>query len=536
MSGHRFAGYWSGGSEPVAVRPDALRDAAGRVREPAHIVRTPEGHVGVAFGGSVSASPTEGALALLGTLPPLYPEWLGDRSFNEAHRVRFAYIAGEMANGIATTAMVIAMARAEMLGFFGAAGLSFDRVSRSVDELVDALGTDGPAWGVNLIHSPSESALEERVAALLIARGVPIVSCSAFMGLTLAIVHASAAGLRVDPQGKIVRARGVFAKISRPETAGRFMAPAPDEMLRALVSRGLLTEHEATLAAHVAVAEDVTVESDSGGHTDNRPLVALFPAILALRDELTRKHGYARPIRVGAAGGLGTPASLAAAWSLGAAYVVTGSVNQAANESGLSAMGRSLLAKADVADVIMAPAADMFELGVNVQVLKRGTMFGPRAQKLYEVYREHDALEAIPAPVRQKLEREIFRASLDEIWAQTRAFWARRDQDELAKAEREPRHRMALTFRWYLGMASRWAIDGEPSRAMDYQIWCGPAMGAFNRWTAGTFLEEQSHRGVVQIALNLMEGSAAVTRAHQLRAYGAPIGAEAFTFAPRPLA
>jgi trans-AT polyketide synthase/acyltransferase/oxidoreductase domain-containing protein len=535
VSGHRIAGYWLAGSEPVAETAEAIQHAVARVREPLHVVQTARGGVGVAFGGTLSATPSASGLALLGTLPPLYPEWLGDRSFNEVHRVRFAYIAGEMANGIATTAMVIAMARAEMLGFFGAAGLSFERVERSVDELVRELGTHGPSWGVNLIHSPNESALEERVAALLIERGVPIVSCSAFMGLTPAIVHASTAGLRVDPQGNIVRPRGVFAKISRPETAARFMAPAPDEMLRGLIARGLITEHEAQLAAHVAVAEDVTVESDSGGHTDNRPLVALFPAILALRDELVRKHGYRRPIRVGAAGGLGTPAALAAAWSLGAAYVVTGSVNQAANESGLSAIGRSLLAKADVADVIMAPAADMFELGVNVQVLKRGTLFGPRAQKLYEVYREHDSLEAIPQDVRVKLEKDLFRASLDDIWAQTRAFWARRDQDELAKAEREPKHKMALTFRWYLGMASRWAIDGEPSRAMDYQVWCGPAMGAFNRWTAGTFLAEQEHRGVVQIALNLLEGSAVVTRAQQLRAYGAPVGAEAFSFVPRPL-
>ena len=88
------------------------------------------------------------------------------------------------------------------------------------------------------------------------------------------------------------------------------------------------------------VAEDITVEADRGGHTDNRPLVALLPAILALRDELAARHGYTRPIRVGAAGGLGTPAAVAAAFALGAAYVLTGSVNQAAVESGLSDDGQ----------------------------------------------------------------------------------------------------------------------------------------------------------------------------------------------------
>ena len=33
-----------------------------------------------------------------------------------------------------------------------------------------------------------------------------------------------------------------------------------------------------------------------------------------------------------------------------------------------------------MADVMMAPSADMFEMGVKVQVLKTGTMFAMRAR------------------------------------------------------------------------------------------------------------------------------------------------------------
>jgi hypothetical protein len=61
-------------------------------------------------------------------------------------------------------------------------------------------------------------------------------------------------------------------------------------------------------------------------------------------------------------------------------------------------------------------------------------------------------------------------------------------------------------------------------------------MGAFNRWVEGTFLAEPRNRSVVQIALNLLEGAAAVTRAHQLRTCGVPVPASAFHFAPRRLA
>jgi len=94
---------------------------------------------------------------------------------------------------------------------------------------------------------------------------------------------------------------------------------------------------------------------------------------------------------------------------------------------------------------------------------------------------------------------------------------------------------MALVFRWYLGLSSRWAIAGDASRRADYQIWCGPAMGAFNAWVKGSFLEPAANRNVPQIALNLLEGAAAVTRAQQLRSAGVPVPNEAFRFAPRPL-
>ncbi len=513
-------------------------DAIHEVRRPIHMVREPgSGRLGVALDGQLlpsSAADAQSTWPLMGSLPALYPEWLGDRSFNEVHGVRFPYVAGAMANGIATTDLVIAMAHAGMLGFFGAAGLTRDRVSAALDELESTLG-DRYSWGSNLIHSPNEPALERSVADLYIERDVRRVSASAYMGLTPAIVRYACTGLSEDASGFIQRKNYVFAKISRPEVARRFMAPAPKEILEKLVADGLLTADEARLAARVPVAEDYTVEADSGGHTDNQTLTAVFPVVLDLRNEMMREHGFARPIRVGAGGGLGTPSAVAAAFSLGAAFVVTGSVNQGAVESGLCEEGRKLLAQADMGDVMMAPAADMFELGVKVQVLKRGTMFAVRAQQLYDHYVTYDGIEFMPEAVREKLEKSVLGTPCEEIWKGTREFFLERDPHEVERAEREPKHRMALVFRWYLGLSSRWAIAGDPARRMDYQIWCGPAMGAFNDWVKGSFLEPPESRTAVQIARNLLEGAAVVTRAQQLRSYGVPVPSAAFHYSPRPL-
>jgi PfaD family protein len=155
-----------------------------------------------------------------------------------------------------------------------------------------------------------------------------------------------------------------------------------------------------------------------------------------------------------------------------------------------------------------------------------------RARKLFDLYRAYGRLEDIPAVQRNTLERDYFRASLEGIWEQTREFFAQRDPQQVERATRDPKHKMALVFRWYLGQSSVWANTGEPSRKVDYQIWCGPAIGAFNQWAHGTFLERPEHRDVVTIAMNLLVGAAALTRAGWLRTQGVPLPPDAQSCVP----
>ncbi|MBL8215385.1 MAG: PfaD family polyunsaturated fatty acid/polyketide biosynthesis protein [Bryobacterales bacterium] len=515
-----------------AFRGTALRSLLFRIRETLEVIKaTTDGAMGLRLQGD-TGDPQH---RVAGVLPPLYPEWLGDRSFQEVHGTRFPYVVGEMADGIATTTIVIAAAKAGFLGFFGAAGLGYEYVEQALTEISRELDGAGLPWGSNLIHSPAEPLLEESVADLYIARNVRRVSASAFMALTPSVVRIAAAGLHLDGAGRIQRKHYIFAKISRPETAAQFMAPPPQEMLDALVAKGSITREEARLAARIPVAEDISVEADSGGHTDNRPLVCLLPVILELRDQIAAKYEYDRPIRVGAAGGIGTPGAAAAAFGMGAAFVMTGSINQSAIEAGTSPAVKAMLAEATVSDVMMAPAADMFEIGVKVQVLKRGTMFAVRAAQLYRVYSEYTSLDTIPAALRKQLESEIFLAPFQEIWDECVRFWQQRDPGQVVKAEKDARHKMALVFRWYLGKASRWARSGDPKRRLDYQIWCGPAMGAFNAWVKDSFLAAPANRNVAQIGLNLLEGAAVITRAQQARSYGIALPESAFSFPPRLL-
>jgi PfaD family protein len=312
----------------------------------------------------------------------------------------------------------------------------------------------------------------------------------------------------------------VIAKVSRIEVARKFLSPPPRKLLTELVGQGLLSAEEAALASSVPVAQDLTAEADSGGHTDNRPAITLLPTMLALRDQLAGQHGYEVAPDIGLGGGISTPQSTAAAFAMGAAYVLTGSINQGCTEAGTSAAVRRMLAEARQADVAMAPSADMFEMGVKVQVLKRGTMFAQRASKLYELYTTYQDYASIPADQRAALERDYFRRSFDEEWASTRSFFQRRDPRQIDLAAANPRHRMALVFRSYLGQSSGWANSGEPTRQIDYQIWCGPSMGAFNQWVQGSYLEDPQNRQTVTIASNLLVGAAMTTRANWLQQQG----------------
>jgi trans-AT polyketide synthase, acyltransferase and oxidoreductase domains len=514
----------------------SIRAALMRVTRPVYLVNC-EGQPAVAQEGAVrigSKKPLgSGVYPLLAYVPPLHPKDLGDPFFKRSLNLRFAYIAGAMANGITSVEMVAETGRNGMLGFFGAAGLLPEEIEAAIAILQQQL-KDRP-FGFNLIHNPYNPELEAAVVDLYLRRGIRLISASAFLDLTLPLVYYRVKGLVRGASGMVECPNKVIAKVSRVEVARKFLSPPPQKLLSQLIDRRLITADEASLAASIPMADHLTAEADSGGHTDNRPALTLLPTMLALRDEMVETYRYPRSLCVGLAGGIANPASTTAAFAMGAAYVLTGTINQACVEAATSATVRQMLAEADQADVIMAPSADMFELGVKVQVLKRGTMFPLRAAKLYELYVTYDRYENIPVKQREVLERDFFKTTFEREWEQTKRFFSRREPHQISRAEQDPKHKMALVFRSYLGQSSKWAKTGDPERKIDYQIWCGPAIGAFNRWVKGSCLENPEQRRTVAVAMNLLFGAAFETRINWLRCQGVETANRAAKFSPLPL-
>jgi PfaD family protein len=523
---------WQGPVEAIASDEEAIRGSLLSFNEILYVVRA-QGETSLTCAGELGPRPAGAAnpVDVLAVLPPLPVANLGDPGFKACYGTRYAYYGGAMASAISSAQMVITMGKAGLLGSFGAAGLPPARLEAAIQQIQAEL-PEGP-YAFNLIHSPHEEALERRAVELYLRYGIHAVEASAFLDLTPHIVYYRAAGLSLGADGRVNIQNRVIAKVSRREVAVKFMQPAPANILAQLVQEGKISEQQAALAQRVPVADDVTVEADSGGHTDNRPLVCLMPAMLALRDEIQEKFQYDQPVRVGAAGGISTPASALAAYAMGAAYICTGTVNQACVESGACEHTKNLLAKASMADVMMAPSADMFEMGVKVQVLKTGTMFAMRASKLYELYSKYESVEQIPAEEREKLEKQVFKRGLEEIWTDTVKFFTERDPEQIVRANDNPKRKMALIFRWYLGLSSRWSASGEKGRELDYQIWCGPSIGPFNDWTRGTYLAEPQNRKVVDVALHILNGSAYLARVQSLRNAGVQVSARLSAYYPR---
>jgi len=506
---------WQGPQETIATEETELQSLLLDLHKALWIVNT-GGKVGAAADGELVHSET--GSSILGFVPAVPLESLGDPAFRATYGTRAAYYAGAMAGGIASEDLVIALGKAGLLSSFGAGGCSPKRVEAAIQKIQADL-PEGP-YAFNLLNSPNEPATEQRVAEMYVQYNVPVVEASAYLDITYALVYYRVSGLSLGADNQVDINHRVIAKISRKEVARRFLSPAPTDLVNRLLEEGKITPQQAGWSQQVPMADDITVEADSGGHTDNRPLVCLMPTMLALRDELQEKFQYPVPVRIGAAGGISTPQSALAAFMMGAAYIATGSANQACLEAGTSEHTRKLLAQADMADVAMAPSADMFEMGVKVQVLKRGTMFAPRASKLYEVYTRYQTWEEVPQAERERLENTVFKRKYDEIWADTVKFFTERDPRQLERASNDLHQQMALVFRWYLGLSSRWSNSGEKGREMDYQIWCGPSMGSFNDWARGSYLEAPENRRVVDVALQILTGSAYLMRVRSALAQG----------------
>jgi trans-AT polyketide synthase/acyltransferase/oxidoreductase domain-containing protein len=434
-------------------------------------------------------------------------ENLGSAVFKQRYNLRCAYITGAMVKGIASKEHVIRMGKAKLMGYYGAGGQKLSIIEQDIKFIQQALSA-GESYGINLLSNLANPTLEMSTVDLFLRYGIKHVEAAAFIQLSPALVKYRLAGLARQANGEIMINHKVLAKVSRPEVADIFLNPAPERIVIQLLNNGMITHEQAELSKTVPMADDICVEADSGGHTDMGIVSVILPTIIRQRDEICRQRSYAKPICIGAAGGIGTPEAAAAAFVLGAEFIMTGSINQCTVDAGTSDEAKEMLAQMNVQDTDYAPAGDMFEIGAKIQVLRKGVFFPARANKLYELWCNHNAWEEIPEKTREQIETRYFGRSFDSVYQETKQYYLRVLPQEIDKAEQNPKHKLSLVFRWYFIHTARLALKGSKTDKVNYQIHTGPAMGAFNQWVKGTELEDWKNRRADVIADKLMHATA----------------------------
>ena len=433
---------------------------------------------------------------------------LGNPGFKKAYGLDYAYLTGGMFRGIASRALVVAMGRAGMMGFFGTGGLPLDEIERNIT-WIQAQLTEGQTYGMNLLSNFYHQRMEEETVELYLKYHIRFVEAAAFIQISPALVRYRLAGLRRDKDGAVVCDNHIMAKCSRPEVVEQFMKPAPERIVQKLLKDGKITRAQAEMAQEVPMSNEICVEADSGGHTDMGIPTVLLPAMLVLKHRIEEKYQYNSPVFMGLAGGIGSPQAALAAFIMGADFILTGSINQCTVEAGISDTVKNMLQGMNIQDTEYAPAGDMFEMGARVQVLKRGVFFPGRANRLYQLYTQYGAMEEIPQKTAQQIQERYFRRSFADVWHETKAYWTDRNMpQEIRKAQENPKHKMALVFRWYFAHSIRLALSGDPDYQVDYQVHTGPALGVFNQWVKGTELENWRNRHVDRIAMKLLTETA----------------------------
>lgn len=119
-------------------------------------------------------------------------------------------------------------------------------------------------------------------------------------------------------------------------------------------------------------------------------------------------------------------------------------------------------------------------------------------------------MDEIDEKVKNQIQEKYFKRSFDSIYEDCKTYFKAQGTGEIEKAEKNPKFKMALVFRWYFNYSAMLALTGKEESIIDYQIHCGPSLGAFNQRVKGTEIENWRNRHVDEIALKLLDETAEI--------------------------
>jgi trans-AT polyketide synthase/acyltransferase/oxidoreductase domain-containing protein len=417
---------------------------------------------------------------------------LGKEELKSKYNLKYPYLVGGMHMGISSVDMVVKIAMFGGMCFYGTAGNDIDVVSRAIDEIKRKLGSRRN-YGINITYNYTFPEREKYLLELAVEKDVPVIELSSYLSITEELIKYKADSLNTD--------RKIIAKVSRIDLAEAFMSPAPDNILSVLYEKGLITEEQKEKLCTLPIADDICIVGDCAGSTDCKSVLALYPAVKMKKDELRAKGILANDICIGVAGGIGSGAAAAAAFKMGADFILTGSINQCCVEADTSEAVKDILEKISIDDLNYVKDGNMLDVGGLVQVIKRGGFFYARANNLARLYMSYKSINDIPRSVIEKLEKDYFRKPIELVY---REISEGVSYELVEKSEKNPKYKMGLVFNKYYEDALRYAKGGKVENRLDYQIYCGPALGTYNALVKNTDKEQWRNRHVDEMAIDIL--------------------------------
>ncbi|MFS0762814.1 ACP S-malonyltransferase [Peribacillus phoenicis] len=420
---------------------------------------------------------------------------IGDQEFCEDYNVIYPYVIGSMHKGISSPNLVAKMAQNGFLSFLGTGSLEINEVEKIILE-TKKIVREGQNFGCNLVANIHNSFKEDEIINLFLKHNISSIEASGFWTISPSLLKFRAKGLRLSENGEILIKNKILIKLSRVETAMEFLSVPPQPLIDQLIKKGQITFDEARMLQQVPLVDDICVMGDSGGETSQANLNLLLPTIIRLRDESTREKSLNKRVRIGAGGGIGTPEAAAIAFLLGADFVLTGSINQCTVEAETSNLVKDMLQKVDLHDTSYVPSANDLEVRGQTQVVKKGVFFPARANKLYDLLKQYKNISDMDSKTKEMIEKKYLNEGIQTILR----------YEEQVSTDNRPtsNNTMQTILKFYLNNTVQLAINGESSQKVNFNIYCGPALGAFNRWVKGTELEEWNNRHIDVISRKIM--------------------------------
>ncbi|WP_073587898.1 ACP S-malonyltransferase [Anaerocolumna xylanovorans] len=420
---------------------------------------------------------------------------LGSEEFKKDYDVDFAYAVGGMCKGISSAAMIKKLADSRILGFLGTYKLQLHEAEELIDQALASM--EHHRVGVNVTYDALNSKDHIGIMEYIIKRDIRNIEVSDYRMIDLSIVKYRLKAIYTDKDSTLVIPHKILAKVSSREMAEKFCSPAPEEMVQILYQNNEITEFEAKYAKYIPMCDDLCIEY----HMQGQSALGYIQTIKEMSRLLYEKYDLYQCPRVGFAGGIGNPQMIAVSFLMGADFVVTGSINQCSVEAATSNIVKDNLQSLDETDFTYAAVSDLFEFGEKKSIVKKGSLYHIRANRLYEVYNRYNSVEEIPADIKNLIEEKYFQKSFETIYSD---IYENLTKDNKKLSKEQPKYKMALIIRCFLDKCFQDALDGRMEGKINYQIISSNAIVQFNHWVKDTELSDWKRRYVDVIAKRIM--------------------------------